>query len=126
MHSARQIVLTTKHQLVVPAFLHTEGAGGFTGNIVHLKCKSLRLLGRVISLSQGRYLHTKQHKHIINVNNIHALSGIRTHDPSVRAAEDSSCLRPRDHSDRQLCLLPYEISFDIFTRQCHDLRPSLI
>jgi hypothetical protein len=31
---------------------------------------------------------------------IHALSGIRTHDPSVRAGEDSSCLRPRCHCDR--------------------------
>jgi hypothetical protein len=25
--------------------------------------------------------------------------GIRTHDPSVWASEDSSCLRPRDHCD---------------------------
>jgi hypothetical protein len=25
--------------------------------------------------------------------NIHALSGIRTHDPSVRESEDSSCRR---------------------------------
>jgi hypothetical protein len=35
--------------------------------------------------------------HGINAHNthIHALSGIRTHDPSVRAREDSSCLRPR-------------------------------
>jgi hypothetical protein len=32
---------------------------------------------------------------------IHALSGIRTHDPSLRAKEDSSCLRPRGHCDRQ-------------------------
>jgi hypothetical protein len=31
---------------------------------------------------------------------IHALSGIRTHNPSVRASEDSSCLRPRGHRDR--------------------------
>jgi hypothetical protein len=30
-----------------------------------------------------------------------ALSGIRTHDPSVQASEDSSCLRPRDHCDRR-------------------------
>jgi hypothetical protein len=28
------------------------------------------------------------------------LSGIRTHDPSVRASEDSSCLRLRGHCDR--------------------------
>jgi hypothetical protein len=32
---------------------------------------------------------------------IHTFSGIRTHDPSVRATEDSSCLRPRG----QLCAL---------------------
>jgi hypothetical protein len=37
---------------------------------------------RGISPSQGRYLHTEQHKHRINAH-IHASSGIRTHDPSV-------------------------------------------
>jgi hypothetical protein len=30
---------------------------------------------------------------------IRALSGIRTQDLSVRAGEDSSCLRPRGHCD---------------------------
>jgi hypothetical protein len=33
---------------------------------------------------------------------IHASSGIRTHGPSVRASEDSSCLRPRSHCDQQI------------------------
>jgi DNA-binding sugar fermentation-stimulating protein len=33
--------------------------------------------------------------------NIHASSGIRTHDPYVRAGEDSSCFRPRGHCDRR-------------------------
>jgi hypothetical protein len=42
------------------------------------------------------YLHT-EHKH---TSDIQALSGIRTHDPSVRASEDTSCLRPRGHCDR--------------------------
>jgi hypothetical protein len=37
----------------------------------------------------------------IHTPNIHALSGIRTHDPSVRASEDSSCLTPRSYCDRQ-------------------------
>jgi hypothetical protein len=32
---------------------------------------------------------------------IHASSGIRTHDPSVLAAEDSTCLRTLGHWDRQ-------------------------
>jgi hypothetical protein len=58
--------------------------------------QTVGLLGRVISPSQGQYLHAGQHKHRINTyTDIHALSGIRTHDPSVRASE--ACLRPRDH-----------------------------
>jgi len=39
---------------------------------------------------------------------IHAPSGIRTRDSSVRAVEDSTCLRPRSHWDRcfsELCPL---------------------
>jgi hypothetical protein len=48
--------------------------------------QTARLLGRVISPSQGRYLYTGQHKHRINAyTDIHALSGFRTHDPSLRA-----------------------------------------
>jgi hypothetical protein len=63
--------------------------------------QSVGLLGRGISPSQDLYLHTEQHKHRINAHNtdIHASSEIRTHDPSVRASEDSSCLRPRGHCD---------------------------
>jgi hypothetical protein len=53
------------------------------------------------------YLHTGQHKQnkCTQTPNIHALSGIRTHDPSVRAGENSSYLRPRGHRDRQLFTL---------------------
>jgi hypothetical protein len=63
--------------------------------------QSVWILGRGISMSQGLYLHTEQHKHRINTHNtdIHALSGIRTHDPNVRASEDSSCFRPRGHCE---------------------------
>jgi hypothetical protein len=44
------------------------------------------LLGRVISPSQGLYLHrTTQHRK--TPTNIHALSGIRTHDPSNQQAK---------------------------------------
>jgi hypothetical protein len=35
----------------------------------------------------------------IHTPNVHALSGIRTHDPSVRASEESSCLRPLGYCD---------------------------
>jgi hypothetical protein len=51
--------------------------------------QAVGLLGQGISPSQGLYLHTEQHKHRINAHNtiIHALSGTRTHDPSVRTSE---------------------------------------
>jgi hypothetical protein len=55
-------------------------------------------LGRRTSPSQGRYLHTGQHPH----TDIHALSGIRTNEPTIRANECSSCLRPCCHYDRPL------------------------
>jgi hypothetical protein len=56
----------------------------------------------VISSSQGLYLNTGQHKHRINTHtpNIHALYGIRIHDSSFRASEDSLCLRPLGYCDR--------------------------
>jgi hypothetical protein len=43
------------------------------------------LLGQVISPSQGLYLHKTQHR--TTLANIHALSGIRTHDPSNQPAK---------------------------------------
>jgi hypothetical protein len=74
------------------------------------------LFGRVISPSQGLYLHAGQRKHRINAHtNIHELSGFRTHDPSVRANEDSPCL---DHAaivigTSQMVVLLYSGSFAI-------------
>jgi hypothetical protein len=64
--------------------------------------QTVGFLGRVISPFQGRYLHTGQHKHRIKAHtDIHVWSGIRTHDPRVRASEDSSCLRLLSHCDRR-------------------------
>jgi hypothetical protein len=73
--------------------------------------QSVGLIGPGISPSQGRYLHTEQHKHRINAHYtyIHASSGIRTHDPSVRAGEGSSCLRPRGHCNRRVALYRLKI-----------------
>jgi hypothetical protein len=65
----------------------------------------LRRLGRGISPSQGRYL-TKQNK---RRQTAIALSGIGTHDPSVRGRKDISCLRPHGHCDR-----PYSSYFYVF------------
>jgi hypothetical protein len=51
--------------------------------------------------SQGRYLHTEQHNREYIHTDIHASSGIRTHDPSVWAGKDGSWLTPRGHCERQ-------------------------
>jgi hypothetical protein len=60
-----------------------------------------RILGRVISPSQGRYLNTGQHEHRINATQTYMpLSRIRTYDPRFRASEDSSCFRRRGHCHR--------------------------
>jgi hypothetical protein len=64
--------------------------------------QTVGLLGRVISPSQGLYLNKGQHKHRITLTtDIYTLRGIRTHDSSVQAREDSSCLRPRGHCARR-------------------------
>jgi hypothetical protein len=67
--------------------------------------QTVGLLERVFSPSQGplpKHRTTQpQNKRIhTHTPNINALSGVRTHDPSVRASEDSSCLRPRGYCDR--------------------------
>jgi hypothetical protein len=70
-----------------------------------------------ISPSHGLYVHTEHHKHIINAyTDIHALSGIRTNDLSVRANEGSSWLRPRGHCDRQPALWEPQI---LIFHTCH-------
>jgi hypothetical protein len=71
--------------------------------------QSVGLLGRGISRSQGFYLHTEQHNHRINAHR-HLSSGIRSHDPSVRADEDGSCLSPRGHCDRLFTKLVSKIT----------------
>jgi hypothetical protein len=54
------------------------------------------LLGQGIGPTQGHYLHRTTH-HRKTRKHIHTSSGIRTHDPSVRAAEDSTYLRAHGH-----------------------------
>jgi hypothetical protein len=44
---------------------------------------------------------TQDNTHTQNKCDIHASNGIRTHDPSVWAVEDSSSLRSRGHCDRR-------------------------
>jgi hypothetical protein len=59
------------------------GPGLFLSFIIFFT-QTVGLLGQVISLSQGRYLYTGQHKHRTNTHtDNYALSGIQTHEPSV-------------------------------------------
>jgi hypothetical protein len=50
---------------------------------------------------------------------IHASSGIRTYDPSVRAGEDVSYLRPRGHCDRRFVCIDLCIYRNIETAIVH-------
>jgi hypothetical protein len=71
----------------------------FTNLFRHL----VGLLGRGIGPTQGPYLHrTTQHRKTWTY--IHASSGIQTHDPSFRSAEDSTCLRPLGQWDQHMCV----------------------
>jgi hypothetical protein len=66
-------------------------------------------LGRVIS-PVVRPLPAQDHTNTEETRtDIHASSGIRTHDPSVRAGEDISWLRPHGHCDR-----PYNTAVKLF------------
>jgi hypothetical protein len=76
---------------------------GLFFSFVIILTQTVGLLELVTSPSQGRYLHTGQHKHRTNAHtNIYALSGTRTHDPSARASEDSPWLRLHGHCDRPI------------------------
>jgi hypothetical protein len=86
--------LRTEHRAsTVPR--HPRLLSQFLGSIRHF----VGLLGGGISPAQGLYLHrTTQHRK--TQSHIHAPSRIRSCDPNVRAAEDSTCLRPLGHWDR--------------------------
>jgi hypothetical protein len=74
--------------------------GRFSSFLIHEQSAGVH--GRGMIPSQGRYLHTEQQKHRITYTDIHASTGIRTYDPSVRAVEDGSCFRLRGHCGRNL------------------------
>jgi hypothetical protein len=71
------------------------------------------LLGRVISSSQGLYLHrTTQHRK--TRTNIHALSGIRTRDPlHKRSRPAPQTVRPLDRLSDELITFIYPFQFSI-------------
>jgi hypothetical protein len=83
---------------VIPSLEHRASVKRFISLHFLNPRQSGGLLGRGISPSQGSYLHRTtrtQNKQ----TDIHALSGIRTYGPSVRAGEDISCFRPPGQCD---------------------------
>jgi hypothetical protein len=83
------------------------------------------LPGRVISLSQGLYLNTGQHKHRlkhIHIPNIHALWGIQTHDPGFRVSENSTCLRPLGYRDRLFVYTVFIFHLLLLVEFTHDYK----
>jgi hypothetical protein len=74
-----------------------------------LQCRNLFLHRRYDSLDWESACRKAVTYTQDNTNtDMHALSGIQTHDPSVRASEDSSCLRPRCHSDQRRSIMRRE------------------
>jgi hypothetical protein len=67
--------------------LFTDGRTPWTGD-------------RPVARPLPKHKTTKTQNKRIHTPNIHTLSGIRTHEPSVRASEGSTCLRPRGYCDR--------------------------
>jgi hypothetical protein len=57
--------------------------GRFFSFLIHTQ--SIELIGGGLSPSQGRYLHTEQHKHRTNAQRHPCLEWDSNHDPSVRA-----------------------------------------
>jgi hypothetical protein len=71
---------------------YTDGSAPWTGD----QPVARPLPTHRTSWTQNKRIHTP---------NIHAFSGIRTHNPSVRAREDSSYLWPRGHRDRRIFII---------------------
>jgi hypothetical protein len=84
---------------------------------------SLQTVGRTPCAGDqpvARPLHTKDN------TNIHASSGIRTHNPSVRAGENSSCLRQRGHCYRPLALYASLTNILFLTQGAYYFAPSTV
>jgi hypothetical protein len=95
--------------IMVPScrgWLDTGTAVSFFTSVFHnnennwiLDLRSALMLSNIVQTGSG--VHPTSYPMSTGGSDIHALSGIRTHDPNVRASEDSSCLRPRGRCDRQ-------------------------
>jgi hypothetical protein len=131
LHQRFQLSLSTPHSLysLQPRSTHTYGVGRAVINIFFSLAlqppwalasafqfhdhftdgRTPRTSDQLIARPLPKHRKTQtQNKHI-HTPNIHALSGIRTHDPSFRSSEDSSCLRPLGYCDRPSLIYTFHI-----------------
>jgi hypothetical protein len=83
--------------------------------------QTVGLLGRVISSSHGLCLNTET-RTPTHTSNIQVLSGSGTHDPVLRASEDSACLRLLGYRDRHQVHYRPKTVFGAFLRHKISLR----
>jgi hypothetical protein len=65
--------------------------------------------------SQGRNLHTEQHRHRINAHRLPCLEWDRTTITAFER-EKTKCLRPRDHIDLYARIRIFKCNFQLFTK----------
>jgi hypothetical protein len=103
------LYVTCMSLLLVSHFPYAFWGVGFFfftyGSFRHL----VGLLGRGISPALRPLPTHRKTQHRQTQTHIHAPSKIRTCDPNVRAAEDSTCLRSRGHWDRHMHVSPFLI-----------------
>jgi hypothetical protein len=61
---------------------------------------TLRTSGQPVARPLSKHKTTQTQNKYIHIPNIHALCGIRTHDPGFRASEEKTCLRPLGYRGR--------------------------
>jgi hypothetical protein len=81
-------ILEHKADFLVPLIIFTDGRTPWTGD-------------QLVSRPLPKHRTTQTQNKRMYIPNIHALCGIRTHDPGFRESEDSICLRQLDYRERR-------------------------
>jgi hypothetical protein len=86
----------------------------------HLHSRYVSLNGGSARRKSATYIQNKTKREQTH-RDIHASSGVRTHDPSIWADENSSCFSPHGHCDRPISCMERKFLCD--TRSKPVLRP---
>jgi hypothetical protein len=121
LHASTVLVFALRHLFYLSIYL-PMGLQPFVGPWLLLSFLIFYTVGRTpwtgISPSRGHYLHTQDSTNTEKTHiDIHASYGILTHDPSVWAGEDSSCLRPYGRCDWPIIYSP--LQYFLKCKICH-------